>query len=137
MIFKLIDLQPQTYFRKRRGVAAGLSVAGSSLGGVIFPLMVQHLLPQVGFGWTMRICAFLILGMLVIANACISSALPHKPRPFHIMQYIAPLKDFNFLVLCASEFFMFCKLSSQLCRERGKRLIICSGDAYPLQLYCH
>ncbi|RAO69110.1 uncharacterized protein BHQ10_005122 [Talaromyces amestolkiae] len=98
---------PQTYFRKRRGVAAGLSVAGSSLGGVIFPLMVQHLLPQVGFGWTMRICAFLILGMLVIANTCISSALPHKPRPFHIMQYIAPLKDFNFLVLCASEFFMF------------------------------
>ncbi|EED16307.1 monocarboxylate permease, putative [Talaromyces stipitatus ATCC 10500] len=98
---------PQTYFRKRRGVAAGLTVAGSSLGGVIFPLMVQHLLPEVGFGWTMRICGFLILGMLVIANLFISSALAHKHRPFHIMQYIAPLRELNFAILCVSEFFMF------------------------------
>lgn len=96
--------------------------------------MVQHLLPQVGFGWTMRICAFLILGMLVIANTCISSALPHKPRPFYIMQYIAPLKDLNFLVLCISEFFMFCKFPSRLCyvRKEGQRLMGGSGYAYPL-----
>ncbi|GFF57400.1 LOW QUALITY PROTEIN: hypothetical protein IFM46972_10781 [Aspergillus udagawae] len=37
-----------------------------------FPTDVQHLLPQVGFGWTMRICAFLILGLLVIANLTIN-----------------------------------------------------------------
>ncbi|CAG8906182.1 unnamed protein product [Penicillium egyptiacum] len=53
--------KPQTWFRQKRGLVGGLTVAGSSLGGVTFPLMVQHLLPQVGFGWTMRICAFLIL----------------------------------------------------------------------------
>lgn len=98
--------------------------------------MVQHLLPKVGFGWTMRICAFLILGMLVIANVFISSALLHKPRPFHIMQYIAPLKDFKFLALCISQFFMFCKLPRGLDEPEWKRLTLCcSGYAYPLRLY--
>jgi hypothetical protein len=32
--------QPQTWFRKKRGIAGGLVIAGSSLGGVVFPLMV-------------------------------------------------------------------------------------------------
>lgn len=45
---------PMTYFRKRRAIAGGLAITGSSLGGVIFPIMVVHLLPKVGFGWTMR-----------------------------------------------------------------------------------
>lgn len=107
LIFTPALSAPQTYFKKRRGVAAGLTVAGSSLGGVIFPLMVQHLLPKVGFGWTMRICAFLILGMLIIANLLITSNLTHGPRPFSLMQYIAPLRELNFCILCAAEFFMF------------------------------
>ncbi|KAG2016883.1 hypothetical protein GB937_006086 [Aspergillus fischeri] len=80
----------------------------SSLGGVIFPLMVQHLLPQVGFGWTMRICAFLILGLLVIANLTISSYFRHAPRPFSVMHYLGPLRALNFGILCTASFFMYC-----------------------------
>ena len=33
--------QPQTWFRKKRGIAGSLIIAGSSLGGVVFPLIVQ------------------------------------------------------------------------------------------------
>lgn len=95
----------------------GLTVAGSSLGGVIFPLMVQHLLPQVGFGWTMRICAFMILGLLVIANLTISSNFSHKPRPLSVMQYLGPLREVNFGILCAASFFMYCKYSIHIPRE--------------------
>ncbi|KAG0152629.1 hypothetical protein PDIDSM_1109 [Penicillium digitatum] len=98
---------PQTWFRQKRGIVGGLTVAGSSLGGVIFPLMVQHLLPQVGFGWTMRICAFMILGLLVIANLTISSNFSHAPRPFSVVRYLGPLRELNFGILCTASFFMY------------------------------
>ena len=99
-----------TYFRKRRAIAGGLAIAGSSLGGVIFPIMVVHLLPQVGFGWTMRICAFLILGLLIITNLTISSYLQHTPRPFKLSHYIRPLREINFLLMCICSFFLYCKI---------------------------
>lgn len=54
-----------TWFFKRRALAFGFVAAGSSLGGIIFPIMVQRMLPQVGFGWAMRTAAFLILFLLV------------------------------------------------------------------------
>ncbi|GFF95101.1 hypothetical protein IFM53868_07850 [Aspergillus udagawae] len=99
LIFTPAMSAPQTWFRQKRGIVGGLTVAGSSLGGVIFLLMAQHLLPQVGFGWTMRICAFLILGLLVIANLAISSNLRHAPRPFSVMHYLGPLRELNFGIL--------------------------------------
>jgi MFS family permease len=97
-----------TYFRKRRAFAGGLAIAGSSLGSVIFPIMVTHLIPGVGFPWTMRICAFLILSLLVIANVTISSFLVHVPRPFSILQYLRPMKEVNFLIMSISSIFLYC-----------------------------
>ncbi|KAN0102037.1 monocarboxylate permease-like protein [Hyaloscypha variabilis] len=107
LIFTPVIAAPMTYFRKRRAIAGGLAVAGSSLGGVIFPLMVVHLLPKVGFPWTMRICAFLILGLLIVTNLTISSYLQHKPRPFKLSQYIGPLRELNFLLMCICSFFLY------------------------------
>ncbi|KAM5497547.1 hypothetical protein McanMca71_007299 [Microsporum canis] len=106
-IFNPAMAAPQTYFREKRGLIAGLTVAGSSLGGVIFPLMVQHLLPSLGFGWTMRTCAFLILGMLVYADLTITSNLSHGPRPFKLMDYFRPLNELNFSLMWFSMFFLF------------------------------
>jgi MFS family permease len=52
-----------TWFFKKRGMAIGLAAAGSSLGGVLFPIIVSRMIDEVGFGWAMRTCAFLILGL--------------------------------------------------------------------------
>ena len=101
--------QPMTYFRKRRALAGGLTVAGSSLGGVIFPLMVNSLLPEVGFAWTMRICAFLILGLWAIAVVTISSNLPHTRKEFNLANYLRPFTEFNFLILLTFCFFLYCE----------------------------
>lgn len=54
-----------TWFFHKRAFAFGIVAAGSSLGGIILPIMVQRLLPKVGFGWSMRIAAFLILFLMV------------------------------------------------------------------------
>lgn len=56
------------FFDQRRGLAFGVLSTGSSLGGVVFPIMLSRLIKQVGYGWAMRSCAFMIFGLLGVAN---------------------------------------------------------------------
>lgn len=96
-----------TWFHHRRALALGVTVSGSSLGGVIFPIMVDHLVREVGFGWAMRICAFLILFLLIIANLTIKSRLPHRPKRVVIMEFIRPLREPPFLLFLLGSFLFF------------------------------
>jgi hypothetical protein len=85
----------------------GLVAAGSSLGGVIFPIMVVHLIPEVGFGWTMRICAFLILALLIFANLTVTSRIQPTRRPFSVMAFLRPLKEPSFVLLTSAIFLFY------------------------------
>ncbi|KAK1146881.1 hypothetical protein N8T08_002207 [Aspergillus melleus] len=107
LIFTPAMAAPYTWFRRRKAIASGLTVAGSSIGGVVFPLMVQHLIPRVGFGWTMRICAFLVLAMLIFAVLTVSSRIEHRPTPMKIVDYVKPLAELDFCILCAACFFLY------------------------------
>lgn len=111
-----------TYFKKRRALAGGITVAGSSLGGVIFPLIVKYLLPEVGFGWMMRICAFLILALWLITMATIASNLPHGGRKFEISNYTRPFTETKFLILLGFCYFLYCEsndLLTSTCLEQS------------------
>jgi MFS family permease len=67
-----------TYFvKKRRAIALGLTLSGSSTGGLIFPILVQQLLPKIGFRWTIRCMGFVVLFCFII---CLSLARPRLPR---------------------------------------------------------
>ena len=88
-----------TWFLKMRSTAFGIAASGSSFGGVLIPIMVFRLLPKVGFPWTMRIVAFLILGLLVITNATVKSLLTHTPKPFTITEYVGAFKEIPFTLL--------------------------------------
>ena len=57
-----------------------MCAAGSSLGGIIFPIMIRRLLDTVGFPWTMRIVGFMVLALLALATICTSSF--YKPQPY-------------------------------------------------------
>jgi MFS family permease len=100
-----------TYFKKKRAIAGGLTIAGSSLGGVIFPLMAVHLMPQVGFPWAIRICAFLVLFLLIITNLTISSNLEHRRKPFKVSDFVRPMRELNYIIMCLASFFLYCMLS--------------------------
>jgi MFS family permease len=66
------------YFVKHRGLALGIVVSGSSLGGAIWPIMLEQLLEvhHLSFGWTMRIIGFTMLVILPIA--CVLLRPPQK-----------------------------------------------------------
>ena len=55
------------YFRARRALAMTLVAAGSSLGAVVHPLMLNNTLPRLGFANAARANAGLISGLLLAA----------------------------------------------------------------------
>ncbi|TAQ91587.1 hypothetical protein B7494_g100 [Chlorociboria aeruginascens] len=66
------------WFHARRGTASGFAFTGSGLGGVIFPLMMQSLLPQVGWAWSARIVGFVLLSLCIVSMALCRSRLPPR-----------------------------------------------------------
>ncbi|EON99918.1 putative monocarboxylate permease-like protein [Phaeoacremonium minimum UCRPA7] len=66
------------YFNRRQGLASGIVMAGASLGGVIFPVALNRLLNNVGlsFGWSVRVCALIILVLLAFASLTMKTRLP-------------------------------------------------------------
>ncbi|QGA21467.1 hypothetical protein EYB26_009178 [Talaromyces marneffei] len=56
-------------FKKKLAFALGVTIAGSSLGGVIWPVVVHALLqkPSIGFGWTLRIAGFIMIPILIFS----------------------------------------------------------------------
>ncbi|MCJ1319749.1 hypothetical protein MMC15_005085 [Xylographa vitiligo] len=96
-----------TWFFHRRALAFGIMASGSSLGGVIFPILVQNLIPKIGFPWTMRVSAFLILALLIVANLTVKSRLAPSPKPFSFMAFVKPLGEPTFALLTLGAFFIF------------------------------
>lgn len=94
------------WFDKRRGLAFGVLATGSSIGGVIFPIMLTKLIERVGYGWAMRSSAFLIGGMLVIANFTIRTHHPPSPKSISRQQMGRPFRELAFVFLLAGLFFV-------------------------------
>lgn len=55
-----------------------LADIGGGFGGVLFPLMIQSFLPQVGWGWSIRILAFVLLVLCAISVAFCRSRVPPR-----------------------------------------------------------
>ncbi|EXK24170.1 hypothetical protein FOMG_19091 [Fusarium oxysporum f. sp. melonis 26406] len=107
MVFYPAISSVSTWFSQKRGIALGIVAAGSSLGGVIFPIIVVHLIPQLGFAWAMRVCAFVILALLIFANFTVKSRIKPTKRSFSLIAFLRPLKDPVFLLLTSAVFFFF------------------------------
>ncbi|GAW02045.1 MFS general substrate transporter [Lentinula edodes] len=71
------------YWRRLRPVAMGIVITGSSVGGIIFPIMLNRLItnPRVGFAWGVRASAFVCLGLLIIANILMTANPPKTRKP--------------------------------------------------------
>ncbi|KAF8800125.1 MFS general substrate transporter, partial [Phlegmacium glaucopus] len=59
------------HFQRRRILAIGIAMTGSSVGAVAFPIILNNLLPKVGFASTVRTTGYISLGALVAGNCLI------------------------------------------------------------------
>lgn len=66
------------WFMKRRGLASGVAFIGGGFGGVLFPLMIQSLLPKVGWAWSIRILGFVLLVLCAFSIVLCRSRVPPR-----------------------------------------------------------
>ncbi|EGC45943.1 monocarboxylate permease-like protein [Histoplasma capsulatum var. duboisii H88] len=78
LVFTPAVASPGHFFYRLRGRATGIAATGGSVGGIVFPLMLQDLLPKVGFGWATRAVALVTLVSLTMGCILIKSRLPKK-----------------------------------------------------------
>ncbi|KAF4636286.1 hypothetical protein G7Y89_g1799 [Cudoniella acicularis] len=96
------------FFLRKRGNATGIAMTSGSIGGIIFPLMLQKLFPVVGFAWATRILGFILVFLLAIANLLVKSRLPRKK--IVSLKKVSPdltvFKDLPFLFVTLGIFLM-------------------------------
>ncbi|TEY87402.1 hypothetical protein BOTCAL_0002g00080 [Botryotinia calthae] len=94
-----------TYFSTKKSLVIGIAAAGSATGGVIFPIMVQQLLPKIGYGWTMRSLGLIQLVCLGVCNIGIKQRVP--PRKSGALIDYPSFKDAPYVLFAIGMFFNF------------------------------
>jgi MFS family permease len=84
-----------SYFSKKRSFALGIMASGSSVGGVIYPIMVRELILRLGFPWATRVVAFTLLGTSAIPCVLLTPRLP--PRKSGPLLDYPSFKDVAFI----------------------------------------
>jgi MFS family permease len=98
------------HFKKRLSIALGITIASSSLGGVVWPVIMHSLLDSsLGFGWSMRIAGFIMLPILAVSCMIArppvqaeSSTKAPKPKPAWDWSLVTKPE----MLLTASAFFL-------------------------------
>lgn len=106
-VFNCASNSTLTWFYRYRAAALGIVVAGSSVGGIVLPILMSHLIPRIGFPWTVRILGFIVLLFCGLASFTVKSRLPPRPKPFHFVELVRPFKDARFALLVTASFFVF------------------------------
>lgn len=86
-------------------------LGAGSIGGIIFPLMLQKLIPTLGFAWATRILGFLLIALLVFANLLIRSRPSLRQRQklgsiTEVLPDLSILLDLKFTALTAGIFLL-------------------------------
>ncbi|KAF2148920.1 major facilitator superfamily transporter monocarboxylate [Myriangium duriaei CBS 260.36] len=97
-----------TYFRRRLGLAVGLAASGSSMGGVIYPIVFYRLIDRIGFGWTVRVIGFIALATLLIP--CLVMKMRVKPPRVRAVIDTTVFTDVPFLIFVGALFLGFIAL---------------------------
>ncbi|KAH8660939.1 major facilitator superfamily domain-containing protein [Tricladium varicosporioides] len=105
LLLPSVAVMPQ-YFTTKRAFATGVAAAGSSVGGVIYPIVFHELQPRIGFGWTTRAIAFMMLVTLLIPNLVMrAKVFPSTRRPLFDTKVLRSL-SYDFFTIGAFFGFM-------------------------------
>lgn len=89
----------------RKSLAIGCMLCGAAVGGMIFPVLFDNLLPRIGFGWTLRVFGFIAVALFGCSQILLEKRLPPKDG-VRILDYEA-LKDGVFDLFVLGSFINF------------------------------
>ena len=104
MFVPSVALLPQ-YFQKRRAFANGIAASGSSIGGVVYPIIFYRLEQQAGFGWATRALAFVCLATCAVSVSVMRVRFPRKDK--RSLLQLSAFKEMRFSLLCVALFIGF------------------------------
>lgn len=81
------------HFKQRRALAMGLVSGGSSISSSFLPIVLSYLVPKIGFGWSLRVVALMMLCCYLIAMAI--SRTKEQPKPMKAKAVVSNLLDFH------------------------------------------
>lgn len=94
------------WFDKRRSLATGIAFLGGSAGGVFIPLMLEHLFPRIGYGWSIRVLAFIVLGLSVVSCLTVKGRTTRDDVDWHeALPELRSLRNLDF-ALCTVAVFL-------------------------------
>lgn len=99
-----VSLLP-TWFSTRVGLAIGIASSGSSLGGVIYPIVLYQLISSIGFPWAVRSMAFIALATFV-APVAVMKMRVRPPKPRAIVDWSA-FRDVPFMIFTLGVLIVF------------------------------
>ena len=99
-----IAILPQYVSAKSRGPLLGIVTTGSSVGGIVFPIMFHYIVPSAGFGWATRAIGFVVLGTNLPAALTLKNKIPPPPGRRQLIDF-PMLKEKPYLVLICPYFF--------------------------------
>ncbi|KAM5344939.1 hypothetical protein ACJ41O_010801 [Fusarium nematophilum] len=108
------------YFDTHLSAAVGIAASGSSVGGVVYPIMFRNLVYRLGFGWTTRITGFVALAGLMFANVVLKlRRRPVEKNKRRVWIDWPAFRDGAFTVTCLSVFVAFTGLYTPFYYIRG------------------
>ncbi|KKK22711.1 hypothetical protein P175DRAFT_0508052 [Aspergillus ochraceoroseus IBT 24754] len=99
-----VAILPQ-YFKRKRGLANGIAATGSSIGGVIYPIMFNELQQEVGFRWATRAVGFLAFGTCLISFSLMR--MRFQPKEKRKLVQLSAFEEFPFVLYAISMFIGF------------------------------
>jgi predicted MFS family arabinose efflux permease len=91
------------YFERRRALANGIAATGSSIGGVLYPIVFYKLQQEVGFAWATRALAFVCLGTGSVSIAVMR--VRFKPKQRRAMLQLSAFREAYYSIYTLGSFF--------------------------------
>ncbi|KAK5235599.1 hypothetical protein LTR47_003072 [Exophiala xenobiotica] len=99
-----VAILPQ-YFSTKKALANGLAASGSSLGGVIYPIVFRRLEQQIGFGWATRVLGFISLVTVWFSVFVMKPRV--QPKQKRHLTDLSAFKELPYVLFCVAMFFGF------------------------------
>ncbi|KAF9926388.1 hypothetical protein FBU30_004020 [Linnemannia zychae] len=93
---------PSQWFVQRRGMASGIGISGSGIGGLVFSVIIKKMNSTIGFRWCLRVLGIIIFCSMVVSGMLIRQFSANGARAVNVsMKDVETMRKPAFLILIA------------------------------------